>query len=213
MDFNRQNTQTNPAAHAPIAAGSAPNVAAPRSGRKHGRKLNFHVGTGGGLLLIAAILVAFGLLWLFGAKSSNEYGQVNQNEYQAVFLSNGQVYFGKLVTLNNTYAKITHIFYLQVNQNVQSSSSKSQSPPTLVKLGNELHGPEDAMMINRSQILFWENLKPSGQVSEKIAQYYKNGGNSSTSTSTSTNPTPSTPSTGSTTPSTTTPTTGSTPAK
>jgi len=37
-----------------------------------------------------------------------------------------------------------------------------------VKLGSEIHGPEDLMIINRAQILFVENLKPSGRVSQAI---------------------------------------------
>jgi hypothetical protein len=39
----------------------------------------------------------------------------------------------------------------------------------LTKLGGEIHGPEDLMVINRSQILFVENLKPSGEVSKAIS--------------------------------------------
>jgi hypothetical protein len=40
-----------------------------------------------------------------------------------------------------------------------------------VKLGNELHGPEDEMTIEKAQVLYWENLKPSGKVSEAISSY------------------------------------------
>ncbi len=44
----------------------------------------------------------------------------------------------------------------------------------LIKLGEEVHGPEDAMIINRDQVLFYENLKPGGKVSQLI-QNYKSG--------------------------------------
>jgi hypothetical protein len=48
---------------------------------------------------------------------------------------------------------------------------KHASDISLVKLGCELHGPEDEMLINRSQIVFWENLKEDGQVTQAVAEY------------------------------------------
>lgn len=95
------------------------------------------------------------------------------DQYQAVFLSNNMVYFGKISNITGEYIKMTDIYYLQVNQ--QSTDQKSQNPQqqqlSLTKLGNELHGPEDAMYINRKEVLFWENLKPDGKVVQAIKNY------------------------------------------
>jgi len=33
-----------------------------------------------------------------------------------------------------------------------------------MKLGGEIHGPENRMMLNKSQILFIEDLKPDSQI-------------------------------------------------
>ena len=44
----------------------------------------------------------------------------------------------------------------------------------LQKLGSELHGPEDQMVINRDQVQFWENLKDDGQVVKAITTYKAN---------------------------------------
>jgi ABC-type Zn uptake system ZnuABC Zn-binding protein ZnuA len=41
----------------------------------------------------------------------------------------------------------------------------------LIKLGSEVHGPEDAMMIAKAQVLFYENLKPDGKVAQSISKY------------------------------------------
>lgn len=90
---------------------------------------------------------------------------INSSEYQAVFLTNGQVYFGKLSAPGGDYYYLRHIYYLASQAPLQSGRPPSQR---LIKLGNELHGPEDLMVINRGQILFVENLKPSGQVSRAI---------------------------------------------
>lgn len=117
---------------------------------------------------------------------------LNKNEYQAVFVnvngtSGGQVYFGHIQSLTDQYIDLTNVFYIQ-NQSTGTgtSSTSTSSSYTLVKLGCELHGPADQMIINNNQVYFWENLKPSGQVSQKIAQYYKqnpNGQNCTQSTS------------------------------
>lgn len=95
--------------------------------------------------------------------------------YQAVFLTNGQVYFGKISETGNSYAVLKDVYYLQSNDKLQSApSDQTSSQLSLVKLGNELHGPEDQMNINRDQILFFENLKTDGKVAQAIAEYQKN---------------------------------------
>lgn len=117
-------------------------------------------GLGGGLLILNRMQV-------------NDLA-INKNEYQAVFLTNGQVYFGKLQTTNGDYLVLNKVYYLQVQQPVQdgtTTATTDQSQAQLVKLGNELHGPEDRMQISSKQVLFWENLKKDGKVAQSIAKY------------------------------------------
>jgi hypothetical protein len=107
----------------------------------------------------------------------------DSSAYQAVFLTNGQVYFGKISQTENDYVVLTNIYYLQANNPLQTTSSPdsknaattppAQSQMSLVKLGNELHGPTDEMYINRDQILFFENLKPDSRVVSAITAYQK----------------------------------------
>lgn len=101
--------------------------------------------------------------------------------YQAVFLTNGQVYFGKISNAQSTYATLTDIFYLQVVQPpLQGQQQPGQQPAapqpqiSLVKLGNELHGPVDEMQINRDHVLFYEDLKEDGQVVQAIKNFKAN---------------------------------------
>jgi len=103
---------------------------------------------------------------------------VKGKQYQAVFLTNGQVYFGKFSQVNSSYVKLTDIYYLQVQQTVQpkDNSSSNNQQVSLAKLGGELHGPEDVMFINRDQVLFWENLKDGGKVVTAIKNYQAGGG-------------------------------------
>lgn len=99
------------------------------------------------------------------------------SDYSAVFLTNTQVYFGKIVERNDRQLVLEDIFYLQVNGNSvqpeQKDKNASQdSQVSLVKLGNELHGPQDRMRINQEQIIFTESLKDDSKVVKAIADYH-----------------------------------------
>ncbi len=130
------------------------------------------------LLFSATILVVATIGYsVIGGESNGkaEDSFVNTKQMQAVFLNGGQVYFGKIGTLNGKYLSLSDIYYLRVNQQVQpntaNSTSNSANDISLVKLGCELHGPQDQMVINREQIIFWENLKTDGQVAKAVDKY------------------------------------------
>jgi len=125
------------------------------------------------LLIIVALLgIATLVLKVFLVHPTSQ--DIKTNEYQALFLTNGQVYFGKLTRTDNNYVELTDIFYLQT-QAAQpaagANSASTQQSLSLAKLGNELHGPEDAMFVAKDQVLFWENLKDSGKVVQAIKAY------------------------------------------
>lgn len=101
---------------------------------------------------------------------------IETNNYQAVFITNGQAYFGKLSVLSDSGYKLSDVYYYQV-ENVNQQPNLSQ-PATdqkqnlsLAKLGNELHGPKDALYIEAKQVLFWENLKSDSKVVKAIKDY------------------------------------------
>lgn len=130
--------------------------------------------------MVVVIAVALlGLLLLGGLffRAANPSTMIDSGKYQAIFLTNGQVYFGKLVLLDTGYYKLTDVFYLQTAQqqsdeNPQKTAEDSSAQNVqLIKLGNEIHGPEDAMMIAKDQVLFFENLTKEGKVAQSIAKY------------------------------------------
>ena len=94
--------------------------------------------------------------------SSASFPAVPNDKWQAVFMQNGQVYFGKLANLDSQYVALTQVYYLK------EASDLQQSNLNLVKLGGELHGPEDAIYIPKSQISFWENMKDTSRVVQSI---------------------------------------------
>ena len=131
------------------------------------------------IVLIIVVIIVLGVLGFFFRDKFKPATTDKLSGYQAVFLTNGQVYFGKLTGASDDYATLTDIYYLQVNQSLQSgqatTSSTQQPQLSLVKLGNELHGPVDLMHISRQQILFYEDLKADGKVAQAIKDYQANG--------------------------------------
>lgn len=128
-------------------------------------------------IIVIAALAAGG--WFAMTKLQGGATGIDSSKYQAVFFTNGQVYFGKLTSANGDYLKLTDVFYLQTqtaatdendSKNPQESSNDS-ADVQLIKLGNEVHGPEDTMIISRDQVLFYENLKSDGKVAQTISQY------------------------------------------
>lgn len=168
------NRQPQPAA-APEQTATRPALPPADSGhRPAGRKK----------LIIAALaltlLVILGLVsWYLLGRNGGEISRVNKNEYQAVFLANDQVYFGKITSIDDNVLVITDIYYLQQQPNQPAADNKNaqakltQPNLSLAKRGSELQGPEDTMNINKQQVLFWENLKPDGKVTQGIKQYKK----------------------------------------
>lgn len=101
----------------------------------------------------------------------DEAADIDKDKYQAVFLDNGQVYFGKITELNPQYVTITKIYYLNTDGDL--NQLKDDGNVSLVRLGCELHGPADKMVINRSSVTFWENMRADGQVVKAINAHIK----------------------------------------
>ncbi len=110
---------------------------------------------------------------------------IQNDSYQSLFLTNGQVYFGKISKYTNDYVQLTNVYYLQTQQAVQSTTSpgatesgntpSSNSKPllSLARLGGEIHGPKDSMFVPRNQVLYWENLKNNSKIVQAIHDYQK----------------------------------------
>ncbi len=133
-------------------------------------------------LLIIGVVVFALLASAYYFHEQSRQSRINSSEYQAVFLTNGQVYFGKLQQDDGGYLRMSDIYYLQAQQaqptgNAVTDATKNGQQNTdaantqLVKLGQELHAPEDRMTINKDQVLFWENIKASGKVAQAISDY------------------------------------------
>ncbi len=106
------------------------------------------------------------------------------SDWQAVFLTNGQVYFGKLKNATDPYPVLEDIYYLQVQQTpIQPAQPASETGGTvqpaeqtqqqliLVKFGTELHRPMDKMFLNKDHMMFFEDLSQESAVVKAIENY------------------------------------------
>ncbi|HET6701456.1 MAG TPA: hypothetical protein VFH14_06625 [Gemmatimonadaceae bacterium] len=88
-------------------------------------------------------------------------------EYQAVFLANGQTYFGRYYERIGAYVKIEDVYYLQQTE----SGNPEQAPDTkLVRRGRELHAPAARMLVPRSAVLFVEDLRDASPIAQFMKQ-------------------------------------------
>ena len=123
----------------------------------------------GKTLFVLAIIVLIGAAgWCF---------MNGVTQWRAVFLTNNQVYFGHFwdVPFEGTIT-LRNVYYLEFSQPGQNLNIQDQSQLKLVKLGSEIHGPTDEMVIPVSQVLFWETLRSDSAIVTTI----KNGQNQKT---------------------------------
>src|ERR1700722_2390951 len=85
--------------------------------------------------------------------------------YQAVLLTNGSAYFGKLEGYGTHRPVLTEVYYIVTQTNPETK----QSTNVLVKRGKELHEP-DRMYLNPNQILCVEPVGAGSKVAQLIAQ-------------------------------------------
>lgn len=167
MDFKTQSNssqQSQPSA-APVARPTNGNQ--PSGGRKV-------IGLVIALVVALALVVGGLMLWQAKGKGATGLEAVEDGKYQALFLTNGQVYFGNLESSGVDYVELSDVYYLQVQQDVQpAAENKNAEQPqvSLTKLGSELHGPTDKMHVSKEQVLFWENLKDDSTVVKAIKDY------------------------------------------
>jgi hypothetical protein len=84
-------------------------------------------------------------------------------QYQAVFLANGQTYFGRYYDRIGAYAKIEDVYYLQQATNADPDAA---ADTRIVRRGRELHEPTARMLIPKSAILFIEDLSDASPIGQ-----------------------------------------------
>lgn len=107
---------------------------------------------------ILLFVIGIGLL---GGVARFVYDQFGPgNEYQAVLLTTGDVYFAKVNDGFGRYVTLRDIYYPQVNQTEGVQSPDIQ----LIKFGNEIHRPQSEIKVNRDHIIMIQPLAADSPV-------------------------------------------------
>lgn len=131
-----------------------------------------------------AIILFAAQIWLYGLRYQSLFG--NDTTYSAVTLSNGQTYFGHLKKYSLGTFVLTDVYYLQqsatgttadttatTNTNTNTTADttgQTNSGLQLVKLTNDIHKPMDFLVINRDNLIFWQQLQTDSPIISAIAK-------------------------------------------
>jgi hypothetical protein len=85
--------------------------------------------------------------------------------YQAVLLSNNNVFYGKLSGYGTPNPVLTEVYYILTKTDPETKLVTN----VLIKRGKELHGP-DRMYLNPSQIVFVEPVGSDSKVAQLIKE-------------------------------------------
>ena len=123
------------------------------------------------IMAVIVILVAAGLWWKW-SRTSGYF--IEGDKYQAVYLTDDKVYFGKLDILNDGSYKLTNVYYPQAApaaSDKDGGQSQSTASSQLVKFGSELLGGEDQIIFSKQRVSYWVNLKSDSKVVKAIDAY------------------------------------------
>jgi hypothetical protein len=137
------------------------------------KQYSYKIAPMGWVLISLIILAVIGSILFFMSRRSGGLNR-NQSEWQAIFLDNGQTYFGQVNTENDDSVIIKNVYYLVGMTNPQQVAEADKNKDfALIKLGSEVHGPFDEMRINREHILFVEDLRGDSKIVKAIDDYQK----------------------------------------
>lgn len=107
--------------------------------------------------------IVFSLLTFFYNNSENYY----DSDFQAVFLSNGQVYFGTIESSTKNYLVLNNAHYIQLDSEQNQTASTEIK---LIKVGGEIHSPKSKLFINQANVLLIQELKSPSQMVQKLKE-------------------------------------------
>ena len=117
-----------------------------------------------GALFITALVITIGaILSLVFFLPQGE--RVDTAGYQVVYLASGQAYFGKLQNTTGEYLLLRSAY---TTQNQTGAEDNAQPQTSLIKLSEQVYGPQDSISLKSDQVVFWQNLKDDSKVAQAI---------------------------------------------
>lgn len=132
-------------------------------------------------VFVFMIIVALDQSYKFTSAFRNDIQ--TKSKWQAVFLSNDQVYFGHLSQYGINYWRLDNAHYIKVTKvpvapsaaqdpkaktNSQDQQPQFENRTSLVKLSDDMHEPENTLYIPKENILFWQDLQNSSSIVQTL---------------------------------------------
>lgn len=93
-------------------------------------------------------------------------GSEPSSAFWAIYLDSGQIFYGKKDKQNKNYVTMTNVFYYQPG--VRSVNAENIR---IIKVGTEIHQPQDYVYVNKQHIERQEQLSSDSKVVKAIEQY------------------------------------------
>lgn len=111
------------------------------------------------VLAVVFALAGYGLFDLVRPRKSAA-SPIDRSKFQAVVLSSGVVYFGHLHVVDDDFYELRDAYFIQEVK----KAGAAQPERRVLPLREELHGPENSMVIPRDHVVSIENLRSDSPV-------------------------------------------------
>ena len=120
------------------------------------------------IVVISLLVIASAFFYI----STMRYTAFDRS-FQVVVLDTGEVFVGKVAREHEDTIELTNVYYLPVSgEDLYSQEYNAiHGELSVVKIGNELHGPEDHMVITRGHVVYIQNLKEDSRIVAAIEEY------------------------------------------
>ena len=122
-----------------------------------------------------AFVLVVAQFWLYSLHFNRIF---NNATVSAVTLTNGQTYFGRLEKFGTHTVVLFNPYYLQVNPTTTETTDPATTEATgdssnlqLKKLTDDFHQPNDYLIINRDQVLYWQHLELGSPIIQAMVDY------------------------------------------
>lgn len=134
-------------------------------------------------VVVLSIVLVAAQFWLYGVRYQRVFAE---DTWYAVMLSNGQTYFGVLQQYGPDTVVLFNVYYLQATGDItapaesttegevaegseaEEAEIETESGLKLFKLTDDLHKPNDYLILNRNHILFWQHLSNDSPIAQAI---------------------------------------------
>lgn len=126
-----------------------------------------------GIKIFIWVIIVIGLGFMtLGIFRGEKLVTSDPSAYQAVFLDNSEVYFGKLRTGTKGLWVLSDVYYLRAGKITQGSGEPvNPQEIELIKFGGEIHAPKDEIILNSDHVLYYEDINENSQVMIKIREH------------------------------------------